>query len=251
MKRKAVHVGVNDDAKVVAAGAHLGHDAAEILFERLRVVGEVARRLAVEQAALHPEAAEQARQHGAPNAVDGIHADLEPGLAHGVDVYQPQREHGVDVALGERQVLRIAPQVVHIGIAEVLGLGHGEHGVAVFLGQELALTVEQLERVPLPRVVARGYDYAAVGPAHAHGELCRGRRGQPYVHHVEAHADERAADYAAHHVARDAGITAYHDLAPGLAAPAADEHGVCRGKLNDVERVERVARAAAYGAAYA
>lgn len=56
---------------------HASHDALEILFEGLGIVGEVAVGLAVEYLVADAEGFKQSREDDAADAVDGIHADAE------------------------------------------------------------------------------------------------------------------------------------------------------------------------------
>lgn len=85
------------------------------------------------------------------------------------------------MAVVETVVLAVSAYMIDISIVEVLLLRHGEHGVAVGLGEELALVVEQLERVPLARVVAGGDDDATCSMTHTYGQFGGRGRGKPDI----------------------------------------------------------------------
>ena len=53
---------------------------------------KVARRLAVDSDAFHPEALQQARHYDPAHAVDGVEHHLEAGLANGLYVHRFERE---------------------------------------------------------------------------------------------------------------------------------------------------------------
>ena len=143
--------------------------------------------------------------------------------------------------------MAVSAYMIDISIVEVLLLCHGEHGVAVVLGEELALVVEQLERVPLARVVAGGDDDATCRMAHADGQFGGRGRGKPDIEHVIAHSYQCAADHQSDHVARDARVAAYHDTVAARRVALTDKLGIRRGKLDDVQRVERIAGRASDG----
>ena len=52
---QTVYIGVDDNAKVIAVGFHLLHDALQILLQGLGVMGEVATDLLVEELIGHPQ----------------------------------------------------------------------------------------------------------------------------------------------------------------------------------------------------
>ena len=141
---QAVHIGVHDDTEVVFPASHLIHDAGEVALQRFRVVCEVTIRLSIEYGVLHPKTVEEFGQDDTSHAVDGVHAYSEAGLAYGILVHEFEAQHIVDVFLVETVVTCVVPQVVHVGKGEVLLLCDAQHLVAVVLGEELPLLVEQL-----------------------------------------------------------------------------------------------------------
>ncbi len=240
-ERQTVHIGVNDHSKVITTLGHLAHNTAEVLLQRLGIVGEVAVGLAIEEGVAHPETVEELGKYDAPNGVDGVDDHTEMAVADGLHIHQIEREDGVDVARIEAVVLAVAAQMVHIGIVECLLGSDVEHGIAVVLGEELALMVEQLEGIPLTGVVAGGDDDATCRLTHADGKLGSGGSGKSDVEHIVAHPHQSAADYVAHHVARDARIASYDDVVTVRVAMLTDKLGIRRGELHNVQRVEGVA----------
>ena len=171
---EAVNIGVYYDAEVVATLLQFAHDAGEVFLQWLGVVGEVAVGFAVEYGVLHAEAVEEGREDDAAYAVDGIDNDLELCLPHCLRVHEFQCHHGVDVSLVEA-LLGVFAEVVHVGEGEALCLCYGEHLRSVCRCEEFSIGVEQLQGVPVARVVRRGDDDAAVSACHCHGEFGGGR----------------------------------------------------------------------------
>ena len=238
-KRQAVDIGVDYHAEVEAAACHLLHDAREILLQWFGVVGEVACRLGVEELVFYAQRVEQLGENDAANTVDGVDTNFEMRCLDSFYIYQFQCQHAVDVALVKCIVFSIVAQVVDIGILKRLALSDVEHFISVIFGKEFALAVKQLQRVPLTWVVACGDDDATIGATPAHSKLCGRRCCQSDVYHVEAHAHECAANYILHHLTRDACVTSYNNLV--ALACATNKGSVGRCKLNDVERIDRVA----------
>ena len=140
--------------------------------------------------------------------------------------------------------------MVDIGKGEILALCHTEHLLSVGGCQKFAFVIEQLQRIPMPRIVAGRDNDAAGCVTHAHRQFGCGRGSQTDVHHVEAHAHERSADHILHHFARNARISAHHN---GVAALILffNKRGISCRKLDDVKRIERVAGFTSDGAANA
>ena len=61
----------------------------------------------------------------------------------------------------ERVVLPIVPQVVHVGIEEILFLGDSQHGFSLCVVEEFTFAVEQFQCVPVAGVVRSGDDDAS------------------------------------------------------------------------------------------
>ena len=244
-ERQAVYVRVYYDTHVVATLLQLVHDAAQVLLQRLGIMCEVAVGLAVEEGVLHAECVEQLREDDTAYRVDRVHANLEVGILDSLNVHEFQGKHRVDVALVECVVFCIFAQSIYVSILEVLLLGDGKYLVAVGGSKELPLVVEELEGIPLARVVGSGDDDTASRTAHGHGKFGGRSGGKADVEHIIPHAHQGATHHVLHHLAGDARIAAYDD-GIALGSPATtDEGSVGRCKLHDVERIQCIARRAA------
>ena len=249
---EAVHVRVDADAQVGLLADDRLAQLDEVLRQRLGVVGEVARGLAVEGDAFHAEALQQARHDDAAHGVDGVEHHLEAGLADRFRVHGLQGQDGVDVLVGEVMLLDAA-QLVHRGEVEVARFREVQDGLAFGRGEEFAVLVEQLEGVPLARVVAGGQDDAAVCAGEADGQL-RGRGGgEAALHHVHAAGHEGAADELLDHRAAEARVAADDHLVALAAVRGGLAHlqarTVCIGELNDIDGGQGLAGGTADGAA--
>ena len=232
---QTVYIGVNNNAEIEAAFAHAAHDSLQVFLQRFWIMGKVAIGLAVQYLIINAKGLQQIREDDAAHAVDGIHADAEAGLADGFCIDELQGKHALDVAMVEGVVFNVFSQMVHIGILESLFLGYAKHLVAFFLVEELTLAIEQLQGIPLARIMRGGDDDAAVGTAHANGQLGGRRGGQSDVDDVVAIAHQSSANHVLHHLARDAGIAANDNLAATLLSLALrDKSGIGGYKLHDV-----------------
>ena len=116
----------------------------QILFQWLRIVGKVARRLAVQHGVFHAQLVEQLGKNDAAHGVDGIYANAEMSVANSLSIHQVETHHIVDVPLVGLVAVDVAPQIVNVGIAEIFFLGNAEHLGTIAGGEKLAFVVEQL-----------------------------------------------------------------------------------------------------------
>ena len=75
------------------------------------------------------------------------------GCADSLDINQGECHDGIDMTLVEAVITLIGAQIINFGILEVFCRSHGQHLVAILFGEELALSVQQLQCVPLPWVM--------------------------------------------------------------------------------------------------
>ena len=151
------------------------------------------------------------------------------------------------MALVVRLARNDVTDAVDFGIGEILLLGHRKHTLALGVAQKLTLVVEQLQGVPLARVVRRGDDDATVGLVRRDGQLRSGRGAEPDVHHVDAAAEQRSLDQIGHHFTRYAGVAADDDGQLPTGVALGNQTGVGRRELHHVERREVVARMSSDG----
>ena len=181
------------------ASLHLVHDAREVLLQGLGVMGKVARHVAVEELIAYAQSLKQFGQDKTSHAVDAVHTHGEACLANSIGIDQLQVQNGLDMAVVETVVHGDMSKCINVSIVEVFALSNLQHLVAVGSSEELALAVEQLQGIPLAGIVRGCDDDAAVGTAHAHGQLGGRCRGIADVNDVEAHAHQGAANNVAHH----------------------------------------------------
>ena len=143
-----------------------------------------------------------------------------------------------EILLGNR------PESVHAGKAETGAFRGIQDFLPLGCGEEFALVVKEFEGVPLTRVVrCREYD-SAVGPGERDGHLSGGSGSKTAFNDVHATGDEGTHDYLLHHVAREPGILADHDLVPGSVRsglPVRQGSRIGCGELDDVNRCEGAA----------
>ena len=154
-------------------------------------MSKVARRVAEEL--LYPLDTQCIKQLGdgdTAHRIDGINGHGEVGLADGLNINEVECQHMVDVAAQPGVVLLFTAQVVHIGIIKILGLGQPQDFLALGIGEEFTIVIEELERIPLLGIVRCGDDDTAAGLFAHHGQLGRGSGGQTDVHDIKAHARE-------------------------------------------------------------
>ena len=193
---------------------------------------------AVDGDALHAELLEQLRHYHCAHRVHRVEHDLEVGVADGLQVYQLVVLDGVYVDLGVIFICN-TPQFGDFPEIEVLGFGGGQYGLALGVGEELALVAEQLEGIPLHRIVAGGDDDAAVGLLADYGNLC-GRSGRHAdVDNLNTACHQSVADQAVYHGAGDAGVAAHNYLLASL--------GVCGSEFNYIDGGQGIAHCAADG----
>src|SRR5690606_33905509 len=166
---------------------------------------------------------------------DAVHDDAETARPDGLGVDVRQFQDAAEMGVEEVLLPVCAELLVRDGGGARLRLGHRQDGPGLAGVEELALRVEQLEGVPLGRVVRGRENDRPRRPCLQNGHRRRGRRGHAGVHHVAAGALERGGDEAGADVARRAPVAPHDDegavAAGGAAAPrpegggVADEHG--------------------------
>ena len=246
---KSIDIRVNNNTKIKGSRLHLVHDAREILLQRFGIMSEVASGFGIEELILNAKTVEESGKNHSSHTVDTVNTHLESCLADGLGIYEIEIEHRLDVTVVERGVVDNLSEMVNLGIFKVLALSNVEHLIAVVLGEELPTRVEQLESIPLTRIMTGSDDDTTIGLRHGDSQFGGGSCGQTDVEHIESHTHERAADNGVNHLSRHTGITPHNNLSAAVGSVATDECGISRCKLNDVKRIEGVACATADGSA--
>ena len=146
------------------------------------------------------------------------------------------------MTLVEGIILCIFTKVVNISILEVFLLCDAQHLITVSCCKELTLLVEKLEGVPLAWVVRSSDDDTASRTTHGNSQLGGRSSSQADVQHIVAHTHQGATNHILHHLARDTCITTYYDGVALRSTATTDEGSVCRSKLDNVERIQCIAR---------
>ena len=138
--------------------------------------------------------------------------------------------------------------LVDRGVVERLLLGHGEDLLALDVGEEFTVVVQQFEGVPLAGIVRGGEDDAAVGLAGDDGHLGAGRGAESDVDDVGAAGEQRTLDQIHDQFARQAGVAADDDGEFLARIAACDQARIGGREFHDVERRKVLASGASDGA---
>ena len=118
----------------------------------------------------------------------------------------------------ERFARKHTPDAVDAGVFEALLFGHRKHLLALGVGEEFPVGVEQLQGVPLTGLC----DAVMMMPPSAllgdDGHLGARRGAQPDVYHVGTAGQQGAFDQVGDHLARNPGVAAddYGKFLPGF-----------------------------------
>ena len=133
-------------------------------------MGEVSCRFAVELDAFHAQPLEKTWHDDAADRVDGVQDDLEPGSGDGFLVHLFQRQDSIQVHVGI-VLFRNLAKAVDPGEIESFSFSEVQDSLAFGSSEEFSLVIQQLEGIPLPRVVGGGQDDASVGSGESHSHL--------------------------------------------------------------------------------
>ena len=231
-----VDIGIHDDPQVgLLAADHPGYFG-QVLRQRLGVVGEFARGVAVQLHDLAPQSSQQFGHHDAAHRIHGVHNDLVAARTDGLGIDQRERQHLRDVPFVERFARKDAPDAVDGGVFVILLFRHRKHLFPLGIAEEFPVGVEQLQGVPLAGVVRGGDDDAAVGLVRDDGHLDPRRGAQADVYHIRTARQQGAFDQVGDHLARNPGVAA-DDYGKFFARlTAGGQTGVGRGELHHVGR---------------
>lgn len=141
----------------------------------------------VETLHLHAHTFQQSGYHNTPHGVHGIDRHPKAPFPDSLRIHQRQSQYPVNMLVAERGALYHAAERIDIRIGEIRRIREPQHLAPVGIAEELAPRVEQLESVPLPGIVARGDDDAAVGRLGRYGHLHSRCRAESEVYHIHPH----------------------------------------------------------------
>ena len=129
-------------------------------------------------------------------------------------------------------------------------LCNSKHFLAFGIVEEFAARVQELQGVPLLGIVACSKDDASGGFLAGNSYFGSGRRGKPYIYHIESHGTESGHHETRHHFAGQTGVTT-NDYQPVFfcLGSAGNKCGVCSCEFYNVERREALAGSASDGTA--
>ena len=139
-------------------------------------------------------------------------------------------------------------EVIHLCECEVLSLSACKHRCTLCRIKELTLLVEELEGVPLLRVMRSCKDDTSVSLFENHSHLCRRSRAESSLHNVNAASDQCSAHKVLDHVAGKTCVLTYNDLialSRRLWSALAHLLAISVSELYNVKRRESLARCTA------
>ena len=234
-KCQAVNVWVNHDTEVCTHLYDNLRDLGEVLSEWLRVVCKLAVRLAVELHNLATELLQECGDYNTANRVYGVHYNLELACLNLLNINELECKHLVDVCRVEVLARNHLSDIVNIREDEVLLLGQSEHQLTLLSIEELTLLVEELERIPLLRVVRCGDDDTTVSLVCDNCHLGTRCGAETYIDYIHATTEECTLDDVVHHLARDTCVATYDDTQLLGLILACNKASVGDSKLNDVD----------------
>ena len=149
---KPVHVRIHTDAEVRLFAYDGAAQLLEVFRERLRIVGKFTGRIAVELYAFHSQPFEKTRHDDASDGIDGVHDNLETGLAYSLGINGFQCKYGIDVLVREITLLHLS-ELIDRGEIEMLLLRAVKDCLSLGGRKELTVFIEKLKGIPLARIV--------------------------------------------------------------------------------------------------
>ena len=146
------------------------------------------------------------------------------------------------MALVEGIIFCIFTESIYISILEVFLLCNAQYLATIGCSKELTLLVEKLESIPLAWVMRSCDDDTTGSTTHGYSQLCSRSSSQTDVQYIVTHTHQSSTNYILYHLARDTCITANHDGVALRSTATTDECSVSRCKLDDVERIQSIAR---------
>ena len=236
-KGKAIDIRVNNNSEIISTRLHLVHNTGEILFERFGIMRKIACRISIKELILHPKTVEEFGQNHSAYTVDTVNTHLESSLADCLGINKIEIKHRLDVTVIKRRIVNNLSEMVNLSIFKVLALSDVEHLITVVFGEKFTVGVEQLQGIPLTRIMACSDDDSTISSRHGDSKFGGRSCGKTDVEHIESHAHESSADDGVNHLTRHAGVSTYDNLSAAVGGVTTNECGISRCKLNDVERI--------------
>mmetsp|Transcript_14031 Transcript_14031/g.35848 ORF Transcript_14031/g.35848 Transcript_14031/m.35848 type:complete len:227 (+) Transcript_14031:616-1296(+) len=195
-----VDIRVGGDAKVGLVLLHRVAQVTQVLGDGLRHVGKHARCVVVHGDDRAPKPLQKGLHDGTASTIDCVQTHSELAGLHLVNVDEGEGSNGVDVALtgGVAEGQNTPRGLQHLPRAFLPLLRQRKKRVTLGRGHKQAVAVNELEAVPLNRVVAAGDDNTAVRLLLLYDELDRRGGHNADVEHVVPQAHQEALHEALH-----------------------------------------------------
>ena len=164
-------------------------------------------RSAVDLYAFHTEALEKPRHDDATDRIHRIESHLESGLADSLRIHGIKSKHCVYMLVGKVFFLDM-PYGVNIAEIEIVLLCAGKDLRSFLCIQELPFLIQELQGIPLLRIVGSGQDYPSVSLFKDYSHFCSRCRSISGLYHIHAAGHKSPAYDLLHHLAGDPGILA-------------------------------------------
>ena len=163
-------------------------------------MGEVAVRIAVHAYALDSHSLEKPRHYNSSDGIDSIEHHLESRSFDRLGVNVFELEYLIQMPVSEI-LLNDCPYGINICKVEVSGLGAVQNCLAFSGIEELALLIEELEGIPLPRVVGGCENDPAVSFRKNDCHFCRRCGSQTRLDDIHTAGCNGAANQILDHLA--------------------------------------------------
>ena len=137
---------------------------------------------------------------------------MEISFADSLHINQLQCQYTVNMLLIVSIVFTIAAQMVYISKFKLFSLSDTKNFISFFLIQKLSLFIQQLQGIPLFRVMACSQNNTATCAFHSNSQFGGRSRSQADVYHIKPHPHQGSAYHVLYHLTGDAGIASYYNF---------------------------------------
>src|SRR6266568_147831 len=209
-KRQAIDIGVNRHADVAVGILYELLQLSKVFGDRLGRSWEAAVGLHVNRSELATEQLEQDRHERTARAANAVEADSESLFPDAGHVQKRQGENPFDVLPGRVLVVGHGAELVPRRAWDI-SVDDLSHLCPLRAIEEQSGWRDELEGIPLDRVVAGGYRETAIGLMMLDSELYRWRRDHSDVDHVTPNRLQRSVHDGLEHWSRNPAVATHHD----------------------------------------
>ena len=210
---QTVYIRVYHKGYITSSFLHQAHDVTQVLFQRFRIMLEVASRFAIQFFhMLYAQLLQQLRQYHTTNRVYAINCHAEISLTDSFYVYQFQRQHAVNMFLVVCIVFTVLTDMFDVCKFKFFCSSNTQYLITFCRIQEFTMFIQQLQCIPLSRIMAGSQNNTTACSFHSYSKFCSRSRSQPDIYYIESHSHQRSANHIFHHFTRDTCITAHYNL---------------------------------------